>query len=237
MSVLLTNLVARAPSVEDFYTVAELVAACDIAEDGVANSSLRELAARWQSGSFQLESDAWVIVNNRRRFVEFVGFASIWHRDYEEFSALICVHPQYRKRGIGTLLLRMVEQRARELMRNACPDARVSLRAVVSARNGGARGLFEREGYLNVREFWRITLGPVEVGACEQDGESAYHIEKFTVDVDIESGQLVGAAPLYDRVGLFSIRHFITYEKELRPAGDPGGCPDSDESIGTLVEA
>jgi ribosomal protein S18 acetylase RimI-like enzyme len=237
MSVLLTNLVARAPSVEDFYAIAELVAACDIAEDGVADSSMRELAARWQSGSFQLESDAWVIVNNRKQFVEFVGFACIWHRDYEEFSTLICVHPQYRKRGIGTLLLRLAEQRARELMRSACPDARVSLRAVVSANNVQARSLFEREGYLAVREFWRVMLGLVEAEAGEEGAGRAYHVEKFTVDVDIESGQLVGAAPLYEREGVFNVRHFITYEKELRPAGDPGGCPDSDDSIGTLVSA
>lgn len=235
MSVLLTNLVARAPSVEDFYSVAELVAACDIAEDGVADSSMRELAARWQSGSFQLESDAWVIVNNRKQSVEYVGFACIWHRDYEEFSMMICVHPRYRERGIGTLLLRMVEQRARELMRHACPEARVSLHTVLSASNGKARSLFEREGYLAMREFWRVTLELVEAG--EQGGERVYHMEKFTVDVDIESGKLVGAAPLYEREGVFNVRRFVTYEKELRPAGDPDGCPDSDDSIGTLVGA
>jgi ribosomal protein S18 acetylase RimI-like enzyme len=120
MSVLLSNLVARPPSIEDFHAIAELVAACDIAEHGIADSSTRELASRWQHYSFHLESDAWVIVTGRKQFV---GFACVWHRDHEEFSTFICVHPQYRKRGIGTLLLRLAEQHARELMHHACPGA------------------------------------------------------------------------------------------------------------------
>ncbi len=224
MSVLLSNLVARTPTLEDYSSIAELVAACDIAEYGIADSSTRELAARWQSDSFHLESDAWVIVTGRKQFV---GFGCVWHRDHEEFSTFICVHPQYRKRGIGTLLLRLAEQRARELMHNACPGARVSLRGVVSATNAQARSLFEREGYLLIRQFWRVTLGLVETS---EDG--AGQPGKFTIDLDVESGQLVGATPLYDREGLYSVRQFVTYEKELRPADEEIDCPgDSEETL------
>lgn len=227
MSVLLSNLVARTPTIEDFYSIAELVAACDIAEHGIADSSTRDLASRWRNYSFHLENDAWVIVTGRKQFV---GFACVWHRDHEEFYTFICVHPQYRKRGIGTLLLRMVEQRARELMHKACPGARVSLRGVVSANNAQARSLFEREGYLSIREYWRVTLELVESG-----DEGAGHAGKFAIDLDVESSQLVGAAPLYDREGIYSVRQFVTYEKELRPADEESDCPgDSDE---TLVSA
>ena len=85
MSVLLSNLVARTPTLEDYSSIAELVAACDIAEHGIADSSTRELAARWQSDSFHLESDAWVIGTVRKQFV---GFGCVWHREHEEFSTL-----------------------------------------------------------------------------------------------------------------------------------------------------
>ncbi len=98
MSVLLAHLVARTPTVEDLYSIAELVAACDSADDGIAESPTRDLASRWQHASFHLERDAWVIVNARKQFA---GFACVWHRDHVEFSTCICVHPQYRKRGIG----------------------------------------------------------------------------------------------------------------------------------------
>jgi ribosomal protein S18 acetylase RimI-like enzyme len=224
MSVLLTNLDARRPTFEDFYSIAELVAACDIAEHGIADSSTRDLASRWQNYSFHLESDAWVIVNSHKQLV---GFACVWHRDHEEFYTFICVHPQYRKRGIGTLLLRLTEQHARELMREAYSNARVSLRGLVSANNAQASSLFEREGYLSIRKFWRVTLE-----LLESRGENASHSGKFAIDLDVESGQLTGATPLYDREGIYSVRQFVTYEKELRPAGESCDCPgDSAETL------
>ena len=227
MPVVLSNLVARTPTIEDFHAIAELVAACDSAEHGIADSSTRDLASRWQHYSFRLESDAWVIVSARKLFV---GFACVWHRDHEEFYTFICVHPQYRKRGIGTLLLRIAEQHARELMRHASPDAGISLRGVVSANNAQARSLFEREGYLLIREFWRVTLELVE----SSEG-SASHAGKFAIDLEVESGQLVGITPLYDREGVYNVRQFVTYEKELRPADKLCAGPDGSTETLTRV--
>jgi ribosomal protein S18 acetylase RimI-like enzyme len=225
MSVLLSNLVARTPTVEELYSIAELVAACDIAEHGIADSSTRDLASRWRNYSFHLESDAWVIVNARKQLV---GFACVWHRDHEEFYTFICVHPQYRKRGIGTLLLRITEQRARELLRLARPGTRASLRSIVSANNAQARCLFEREGYLAIREFWRVTLE-----LMESSGDGVSHPGRFAIDLEVEAGQLVGTTPLYDREGVYSVRQFDTYEKELRLADEACDCPG--ESAETLM--
>ena len=45
MPVMLSHLVARTPTVEDLYSIAELVAACDMAEHGIAESSKRDLAS------------------------------------------------------------------------------------------------------------------------------------------------------------------------------------------------
>lgn len=220
MSVLLTNLVARTPNMEDMYSISELVAACDIAEHGIADSALNtprmpgtpaHLLSRWQHSNVHLETDAWVIVAGKRQFV---GFGCVWHRDFEEFYTLICVHPDYRKRGIGTLLLRLVEDRARQLMRNAQPGARVSLKGVISAKNTQARSLFEREGYSLIREFWSVTMTMAE----SVDGQGyTGHAGHVTFDVDVEENRLIGAEHLFDRDGIYSIRQFCTYEKELRP--------------------
>jgi ribosomal protein S18 acetylase RimI-like enzyme len=218
MAVLLSHLVTRRPTVEDFHAITELVATCDSAEHGIVDSSTRDLASGFRNYSFQLESDAWVIVNARKQFV---GFACIWHRDHEEVSTFICVHPQYCKRGLGTLLLRMAEQQARELMPQASPGARVSLRGGVCANNARARSLFEREGYLSSREFWRVTLELVE-----SSESSASYADKFAIELDVESGQLVGTTPLSDREGLYSVRQFVIYEKELRPADEKLHSPD-----------
>ncbi len=103
-----------------------------------ADSSIQDLVCLWQHYSFHLQSDAWVFVSARKQFA---GFACVWHRDPEEFYTFICMHPQYRKRGIG------------KLMRHARSWTRVSLRGVVSTNNAQAHRLFELEVYLLIREF------------------------------------------------------------------------------------
>jgi GNAT superfamily N-acetyltransferase len=220
MPIMLSHLEGRRPTVEDFDSISELVAICDMAGDVMAHSSTYDLAFLWQQDSFHLESDAWVITNDSKQYA---GFAFVWHRDYEEFSTFLCVHPRYRKRGIGTLLLRLAEQRARELMRFACPDVRVSLRCRVGAKHAQARSLFEREGYLAIREFWHVTLELVE-----SDGDDVIYPGNFAIDLEVEAGHLVGTTALYDREGVYSVRQFVTYEKELRRANKacnyaPGG--------------
>lgn len=215
MSVHLTNLLARIPEERDLYSIMELVALCGRAEHGIADSSTEELQAHWRNHSFHLESDAWVIVNSKGQFV---GFGCVCHSDYEEYHTFVCVHPDYRKRGIGTLLLRLIEERARQQMYHTSLDKRVCLKALVSSNNIEARNLFEREGYAQEREFWRVKVELDDARDLRQ------RVGKHTLDVGIEARQLVGIAPLYDREAVYSIRWYREYEKELRP----GTLPDPD---------
>jgi len=47
-------------------------------------------------------------------------------------------------------------------------------------------------------------------------------------------GHLPGTTSLYDREGVYSVRQFVTYEKELCLAGEACDCPG--ESAETLIE-
>lgn len=219
MSVHLTNLLARIPEERDLYAIMELVALCGRAEHGIADSSTEELQALWRNYSFHLESDAWVIVNTKGQYV---GFGAVCHNDYEEYHTFVCVHPDYRKRGIGTLLLRLIEERARQQMYHVSLDRRVYMKALVSSQNSEARNLFEREGYTLAREFWRVTV------VLDDTHELRQRIGTRTLDVAVESRKLVGLAPLYDREGIYNIRWYCEYEKELRP-GSPSKSPEDEE--------
>jgi ribosomal protein S18 acetylase RimI-like enzyme len=202
MTVLLKNLLARSPREEDLVAVAELVRACDVDEHGLADSTLEDLTSYWHQPGFNLATDAWIIVTNKGQVV---GFTCVWHRDYEQIFTFVCVHPAYRGRGIGTLLLRLVEERARQHVRNAHPGSRVTLCATVSSLNKQASRLFEREGYTAIRKIWRI-----EVGANDSMDDA------FKVDLDIMSQRLVEASKLYDLDAIYIIREYEVYEKELR---------------------
>ncbi len=222
MSVHLTNLLARIPEERDMYAIMELVALCGRAEHGIADSSTEELQAHWRNHSFHLESDAWVIVNTKGQFV---GFGAVCHSDYEEYHTFVCVHPDYRKRGIGTLLLRLIEERARQQMYHTSLARRVCMKALVSSQNIEARSLFEREGYTQVREFWRVTV------VLDDALELRQRVGAHTLDVAVEARQLVGLAPLYDREAVYSIRWYCEYEKELRPGSLPESCKGEEDCL------
>jgi ribosomal protein S18 acetylase RimI-like enzyme len=207
MAVLLKNLLARAPEMEDLVAITELITACDIAEYGIADSTMGDLASNWHQPGFNLATDAWVIVTNKGQTV---GFACVWHRDYEQIFTFVCVHPEYRSRGIGTLLLRLVEERARQHVRNARPDARVTLCGTVNSLNEQAKRLFEREGYTSIRKIWRIVVGSND----SVEKSSRYHADK--ADLVVDSQRLVDATPLYDLDAIYIIREYVVYEKELR---------------------
>jgi ribosomal protein S18 acetylase RimI-like enzyme len=207
MAVLLKNLVARAPKREDVVAINKLIAACDIAEYGRADSSLEDLASNWQQPGFNLTTEAWVIVTNKGQLV---GFAGVGHRDSEQISTFICVHPDYRSRGIGTLLLRLVEERARQYVRHARPGTRVILCSMVSSVNEQAKRLFERVGYTPIRRFWRIA-----VGSNDSIEKSSRHGD-FKADLDVDSLNLVYVTQLCDLDAIYIIREYDIYEKELR---------------------
>ena len=207
MSVLLRNLLARSPKTEDLVAITELVRACDVDEYGIADSTMEDLVSYWHQPGFNLATDAWVIVTNKGQAV---GFTCVWHRGYEQIFTFVCVHPEYRGRGIGTLLLRLVEERARQHVRKARPGSQVTLCATVSSLNEQAKQLFEREGYSALRTIWRI-----EVGANDSREESTLHTV-FKADLDIVSQRLVDATKLYDLDAIYIIREYEVYEKELR---------------------
>ena len=115
--------------------------------------------------------------------------------------------------GAGMLLLRLAEARAYEQVDAAPPGVRVTLTSEVSNSNEAARRLFEREGYTQVRHFWRLIV-EMEDDPCESSKEFYQH-GKLKID-------LVGDGPNMRGTGTYVARQYDIYEKELRTsAGQP----------------
>jgi ribosomal protein S18 acetylase RimI-like enzyme len=207
MAVSLKNLVARSPRMEDLIGIVELTQACDVDEYGLTDSTMKDLASYWYQPGFNLATDAKVIVTNKGQAV---GFSCVWHKEYEHIYTFVCVHPEYRGRGIGTLLLRLVEERARQLVRNARDGSRVTLCGTVTRQNEQAQRLFEREGYIAIQKIWRI-----EVGTNDLKETPSLH-EAFKVDLDMMPQHIFDATGLYDMDAIYIIREYEVYEKELR---------------------
>ncbi len=220
MIVRLHNLSARIPTLQDAKAVTELMSACDIANFGSIDTTKEDVAKAWSTPNFDLRTDAWVIVTRKGQLV---GYADVRQdSSQEQLVCIVRIHPDYRGRGVGTLFTLLIEERARQIACNAHPRKRVTLSVTVCVRNRGARQLLEREGYMSVKRFWRLSIN---------DGDSP---ETLTAELNVDVQNLFDASNMVERTGFYVARQYEVYEKELRPDADD--CTD-DSALETNVEA
>ena len=110
----------------------------------------------WSTPDVDIETDAWVV---ETREGQIVGYQEFY--DKHAHVAMVgdgYVHPEFHGLGIGTTMLRTLEQRAREEMKFAEPELRVYLRNGVAANDLAACRLHENEGYQAIRYSWHMEI-------------------------------------------------------------------------------
>lgn len=145
----------RPPTMDDLAAVSELLDACDIAEYGAPDITLEELRNQWEAPTFQLHSDAWIVIATGGQVV---GYADVGQRQHAKIFTFVRVRPEYAHRGIGQHLLRLAESWAGEDMAEADPEARITLNSWASSNNEAAQQRFERAGFQDVRRHWRMEI-------------------------------------------------------------------------------
>jgi len=209
MNAMLSNLLARAPKIDDLIAVTELLEACDIADNDLPGRTKEDILADWDRPEFSPDTEAWVIITTDRRLV---GYAHVWPCSSMQNSVFASVHPEYRNRGIGMLLLRLAEARVREQINEAPSSLRITMTSVVSHLNEAARHFLEREGYSPLRQFWRLIVD-MEGSPYETSSQSG----KLKLDLPVDTTNPVGTTAIQTRTGIYVARQYDVYEKELRP--------------------
>lgn len=206
----LRNLIERAPQMSDLQSVTALMSACERVDAGVTDPAAEEILRIWQKPGFDLHTDAWVIVT---RTGQIIGYADVRQTGNGQLSLCLRVHPDYRCRGIGTLLLWLAEERARHLASNSCSETAVWLSITVSRLNRIACHFFESEGYLLARRFWRLFVE--EEGSGDARGQ-----RDVSMDLPIDAYNLMEADLLPRRTGIYVARQYVVYHKVLRAGKD-----------------
>ncbi|MBE3561633.1 MAG: GNAT family N-acetyltransferase [Ktedonobacteraceae bacterium] len=215
MIIRLHNLSARAPQMKDLRAVTELMKICDEAEGYDSDITEDELRRAWLAEGFSLRTDAWVIAT---RTGQIAGYAEVRREEGrgddsedERLAALLRVHPDYRGRGIGTLLIWLLEERARQVATQLSQEKRVVLYTRACGDSRVAHHLFEREGYVAARHLWRLVIDMDEAPVDERQPG------RVQVDLEIDTQNLLSTMPTR-RTGIYTARQYIVYEKTLRPA-------------------
>ena len=134
------GLTARAATRSDVAAITALIAACELANDGVAEVHPTDVEQ-----NFDLADDlAGVIVVEAPD--QLVGWATL-----ADGRAEVDVHPMWRGRGIGSALLAWTEDRARAA---GMPE----VRQVVPNSDTGANLLFEAAGYQVHHTSWILEM-------------------------------------------------------------------------------
>ena len=140
----------RPPREEDFDEVLALLQAADAALMGESDWVADDLRDEWDDIA-DTERDAWVVELDGR----IAGHAFLLDRP-SRLSADGYVHPELRGRGVGTELLRLTEERARELGEQREPPVKLQNATLVG--DPCVPALYARHGYEPARHFFRMVI-------------------------------------------------------------------------------
>lgn len=161
ISTLHESLTLRTAQWSDLNAVADLVREVLTADgDAVSAVTPGELEREWKTEGFVLETDVFVITNAEGRVVGYEEFVN--RHAHAALQGDGYVHPDFHGLGMGTTLLRALEERARKEMELAEPDLRVYIINGMSAADKAAREIHEGEGYKPIRFHWMMEANLTE---------------------------------------------------------------------------
>jgi mycothiol synthase len=141
----------------DLNAVAQLIYdVCEADGDTAVAVTPAELKHEWQTSGFHLETDAFVVETADGRIVGFEEFNN--QHEHVSLTTDGYVHPELKGMGIGTSLLRIIEERARRETALAQPGLRVFLRSTLDLKDQEGNDLHKNEGYHPMRYHWRMEV-------------------------------------------------------------------------------
>ena len=147
----------RPPTWDDVPAIVRLGRAYD--QEVWGDSDFTESVARevLEMPEVELDRDAWLVEDVASGKV--VGFSWLLARDGNRLMDTDgTVDPAHRGRGIGSLLLDLIEARAAEHVAGAAPEGEIALHLGVAAPDRGGAELLTRRGYALARHFWRMDV-------------------------------------------------------------------------------
>lgn len=148
--------IARPCQPTDAEAVHALIVAVDVALTGESDADLEDLKLDWAGSEFDILHGAWVVTAPDGTVVGYEEAQD--HRHDGEISLDGYVHPNHLERGIGSHLLTLAENQARELGTGFPATAQIRTSAFTYSHEQAAVDLFKTFGYAEVRHFYRMVI-------------------------------------------------------------------------------
>lgn len=142
---------------DDLNPITQLVYdVCEADGDVTVAVTPEEMKLEWQAPGFNIETDGIVAVTADGRIVGYEEFAN--EHEHSKLRTDGYVHPEFKGLGIGTSMMRLIEERARKEIALAEPEVRVYLRSMLDGHDKDGRSIHEGEGYKLIRYSWRMQV-------------------------------------------------------------------------------
>jgi mycothiol synthase len=143
----------RRPRRGDFEPAAELVRLCEEADYGASEHTQDDLEVSWRF--LDLERDVWVVEDESE---DVVAVAALRASQPVRMFGYVAVAPAHAGRGLGSLLLGLVEERANACVAEVPSGSEFTLNQDAGPLNPAASALLEANGYAHVRRFWEMGI-------------------------------------------------------------------------------
>jgi mycothiol synthase len=129
---------------------------CEAAGNTSVAVTSEDLSNEWKSDGFNLDRDAFLVETQDGHVAGYEEFYD--EKDHYDLHIDGYVHPSYMGLGIGTALLRKIDERAQEEATLAEPDVRVFIRSSIDNKDEAAHNLHKTEGYVPIRYSWLMKI-------------------------------------------------------------------------------
>lgn len=152
-----TNFHVRPAAWIDVHDIVQLIyASCKAKGDITQAASADDLRRDWQTPGFNLDTNSWVVADSEDRPIAYQDFVN--QHAHASLGTYGHVHPQFQGLGIGTFLLATLDERAKQEVPLAPPDARIFLRNRLFAKDTFGRKIHESAGFHSIRFSWRMEI-------------------------------------------------------------------------------
>jgi ribosomal protein S18 acetylase RimI-like enzyme len=146
----------RPATLDDARIMAQLVNDCSIERTGQPLVTAQYAAGVLQTPGVNLETDTLLAFGPKQ---ELAACALLQDTaPHTSYFAIVEVHPEFRRRGIGSMLCHWVQERARSSLPLAPEGERVAIRQQRLSTDGAARDLLVERGYRVVRHNFRMAV-------------------------------------------------------------------------------
>lgn len=142
---------------DDIQPICEIISAYSMALRGVGLDARKNIELSWGQPGFSLETDTRVIELPDERIIGY-GLVEDVEAPHVRAGGWMRVHPEFKGQGAEDLLQDWIEERAREAVHKAPPEARVILTQGVLDEDADLRLLLESRAYSIRRYFWRMEI-------------------------------------------------------------------------------